>query len=63
MSSNDSKNEITLTSRYFLDDSDKFKNLEKAITEVSVNLFYLEEAVKEIQEKVNLLVIKNEKMA
>ena len=63
MSSNDSKNEITLTSRYFLDDIDKFKNLEKVITEVSVNLFYLEEAVKEIQEKVNLLVTKNEKMA
>ena len=63
MSSNDSKNEITLTSRYFLDDSDQFKNLEKAITEVYVNLFYLEEAVKEIQEKVNLLVTKNEKMA
>ena len=63
MSSNDSKNEITLTSIYFLDDSDQFKNLEKAITEVYVNLFYLEEAVKEIQEKVNLLVTKNEKMA
>ena len=63
MSSNDSKNEITLTSRYYLDSDDKFKSLEEAITEVCVNLFYLEEAVKEIQEKVNLLVTKNEKMA
>ena len=53
MSSNDCKYEITLTSRYYLDSDDKFKSLEEAIREVSYNMFYLEEAVKEIQEKIN----------
>lgn len=54
MSSNDCKNEITLTSRYYL---------EEAIREVSYNMFYLEEAVKEIQEKINLLVTQKKNVA
>ena len=49
MSSNDCKNEITLTSRYYLDSDDKFKSLE--------------EAVKEIQEKINLLVTQKKNVA
>ena len=63
MSSNDCKNEITLTSRYYLDSDDKFKSLEEAIREVSYNTFYLEEAVKEIQEKINLLVTQKKNVA
>ena len=63
MSSNDGKNEITLTSRYYLDSDDKFKSLEEAIREVSYNMFYLEEAVKEIQEKINLLVTQKKNVA
>ena len=63
MSSNDCKNEITLTSRYYLDSDDKFKSLEEAIREVSYNMFYLEEAVKEIQEKIDLLVTQKKNVA
>ena len=63
MSSNDCKNEITLISRYYLDSDDKFKSLEEAIREVSYNMFYLEEAVKEIQEKINLLVTQKKNVA
>ena len=63
MSSNDCKYEITLTSRYYLDSDDKFKSLEEAIREVSYNMFYLEEAVKEIQEKINLLVTQKKNVA
>ena len=63
MSSSDCKNEITLTSRYYFDSDDKFKSLEEAIREVSDNLFYLEEAVTEIQEKINLLVTQKKNVA
>lgn len=63
MSSSDCKNEITLTSRYYFDSDDKFKSLEEAIREVSDNLFYLEEVVKEIQEKINLLVTQKKNVA
>ena len=52
-----------MTSRYYLDSDDKFKSLEEAIREVSYNMFYLEEAVKEIQEKINLLVTQKKNVA
>ena len=49
------------TSRYFLDDGDKFNSLEEAVKEVSENLYYLEEVLKEVQEKLNSLESKIEK--
>ena len=58
MSSNDCKNEISFTCKSYLVECDKFKNLEETLREVSDNIIYLEEAVKELQEKVSLLVNK-----
>ena len=53
-------NEISFTSRYFLDDGDKLKVLEEAVKEVSENLCFLEDVLKEVQEKLNSLESKIE---
>ena len=62
MNSNKCNNEICAATRYYVDDGDKFNSLEKELRKVSGSLFSLEQTVKELKEKVNLLVKKNEKL-